>query len=77
MDGTLMKIIDSQALPFIPAGHEDPRAPNAWKKVVFQKADLQLGEVHEMRNVGNEDVEYLAIGITAGTGGRTIVVEQT
>jgi mannose-6-phosphate isomerase-like protein (cupin superfamily) len=38
---------------------------------------IDPGEVHEMRNVGNEDVEYLALGITAGTGGRTIVVERT
>jgi mannose-6-phosphate isomerase-like protein (cupin superfamily) len=33
-------------------------------------------EVHEMWNNGTEAVEYLAIGITAGTGGRTVVVER-
>lgn len=128
-----MRIIDSKDLPFVPAGHEDPRSPNVWKKVLLQKADLRPGtvqmvnwarlpvgkcfalhyhedmqeifvivqgearitvgketallrrgdavlidsrEVHEMRNEGNEDVEYLAIGITAGTGGRTVVVER-
>ena len=34
-------------------------------------------EVHQMRNVGSEDVEYLAIGITSEAGGRTVVVEET
>jgi mannose-1-phosphate guanylyltransferase / mannose-6-phosphate isomerase len=33
-------------------------------------------EVHRMRNIGSEAVDYLAIGITAGTGGKTIVVEE-
>jgi len=33
-------------------------------------------EVHEMRNVGSEDVEYLALGITSEAGGRTVVVEE-
>lgn len=31
-------------------------------------------EVHQMRNVGAEAVEYLAIGITRETGGKTVVV---
>jgi mannose-6-phosphate isomerase-like protein (cupin superfamily) len=33
-------------------------------------------EVHEMRSVGSEDVDYLAIGITGEAGGRTVVVES-
>jgi len=33
-------------------------------------------EVHEMRNAGSEEVEYLAIGITSEEGGRTVVVED-
>ena len=33
-------------------------------------------EIHEMRNVGSEDVEYLAIGVTGEAGGRTVVVEE-
>ena len=33
-------------------------------------------EVHEMRNTGSEEVEYLAIGITSEDGGRTVVVEE-
>jgi len=30
-------------------------------------------EVHEMKNVGGEDLEYLAIGISQGKGGKTIL----
>jgi hypothetical protein len=29
-----------------------------------------------MRNIGDEDVEYLAMGVSAGTGGRTVVVDS-
>jgi len=35
---------------------------------------IDAREVHEMRNDGDEDVEYLAVGITASTGGKTVVV---
>ncbi|MGE5252834.1 MAG: cupin domain-containing protein [Planctomycetaceae bacterium] len=31
------------------------------------------GEVHEMKNAGGEDLEYLAIGISQGKGGKTIL----
>ncbi|MEN6557884.1 MAG: cupin domain-containing protein [Thermoguttaceae bacterium] len=31
-------------------------------------------EVHQMRNVGPEPVEYLAVGITRETGGKTVVL---
>ncbi len=31
-------------------------------------------EVHEMWNAGQEDVEYVVVGITSGAGGRTVVV---
>ena len=31
------------------------------------------GEVHEMKNAGGEDLEYLAIGISRGKGGKTIL----
>ncbi len=31
-------------------------------------------QVHEMKNVGAQDLEYLAIGISRGKGGKTIVV---
>jgi mannose-6-phosphate isomerase-like protein (cupin superfamily) len=33
-------------------------------------------EIHEMRNVGPEEVEYLAVGISGEAGGRTVVVEH-
>ena len=33
-------------------------------------------EVHEMRNAGADDVEYLALGITSEAGGKTVVVEE-
>jgi mannose-6-phosphate isomerase-like protein (cupin superfamily) len=116
----------------VPAGHEDPRNPGVWKKVLFQKAEIQAGhvqminwarlpvgksfaahyhedmqevfiivqgvatiavggervtlergdailidpcEVHEMENTGAEDVEYVALGISRGEGGKTVVVE--
>lgn len=32
-------------------------------------------EVHDMTNIGNEDVLYLVFGISAETGGKTVVVE--
>ena len=119
---------------YVPAGHEDPRDPGVWKKVLFQKADIQAGsvqmvtwakmpagnsfaphyhedmqevfvivkgvarltagertvalgrgdavlidvrEVHQMWNDGEEDVEYVVVGITSGQGGRTVVLEQS
>jgi mannose-6-phosphate isomerase-like protein (cupin superfamily) len=33
-------------------------------------------EIHEMRNHGPEQVEYVVVGITAETGGKTVVVEK-
>lgn len=36
---------------------------------------IDAREVHQMRNTGHEDVEYLAMGITGEAGGRTVVVE--
>ena len=128
-----MEIIRSNDRSFVAAGHEDPRAPGVWKKVLFQRADLQAGsvqmvnwaklpggrsfaahyhedmqeifiilqgavqlsvggetavlqagdsvridprEVHRMDNDGDEDVEYLAIGIVEKAGGRTVVIDE-
>ena len=31
-------------------------------------------EVHEMKNIGGQDLEYLAVGISQGKGGQTVVV---
>jgi mannose-6-phosphate isomerase-like protein (cupin superfamily) len=128
-----VRIVRAADRSFVPAGHEDPVSPGAWKKVLFAKDDLQPGrvqmvnwarmpagktfaphyhedmqemfiilggegeiaiggeradlnagdsvlidarEVHEMRNRGQEDLEYLAIGIAGGVGGKTVVVAQ-
>jgi mannose-6-phosphate isomerase-like protein (cupin superfamily) len=35
---------------------------------------IPVGQVHEMRNIGDEEVEYLVIGISQGKGGKTIVI---
>jgi mannose-6-phosphate isomerase-like protein (cupin superfamily) len=127
-----MRILRASDRSFVPASHEDPRSPGAWKRVLFEKADLQAGvvqminwarlpagsrfaahyhedmqevfiiiqgtaemrvaaetavlnrgdaiaidprEVHQMRNLGDSDVEYLVVGISAGKDGRTVVVE--
>ena len=126
-----MKTIFSTDRPWVPAGHEDPRSPGVWKKVLLDQADLQPGtvrminwarlpigksfaahyhedmqeifiivqgvaqakvgaemvtlrhgdtlvidrrEVHQMWNMGEEEVEYLAMGICGTAGGRTVVV---
>jgi len=45
----------------------------------MRRGDLVVidpGEIHQMRNAGSEDVEYLAIGITGESDGKTIVVKQ-
>ena len=33
-------------------------------------------EVHEMSNAGPDEVEYVVLGISRGTGGKTVVVDQ-
>ena len=40
-----MRIVLAADQSFVPAGHENPLAPGVWKKVLFQKADLQPGTV--------------------------------
>jgi mannose-6-phosphate isomerase-like protein (cupin superfamily) len=40
-----MKIIRGNDKPFIPASHENPLAPGVWKKVLFQRDELQPGAV--------------------------------
>lgn len=37
---------------------------------------IDAREVHQMRNIGEQDVDYLAIGITSEAGGETVVVEE-
>ena len=40
-----MRTIHSADRPFVSAGHEDPQNPGVWKKVLFEKTDLQAGHV--------------------------------
>ncbi len=40
-----MRKIDFEQMVYEAAGHEDVRAPGVWKKVLFRKADLQVGRV--------------------------------
>jgi mannose-6-phosphate isomerase-like protein (cupin superfamily) len=37
---------------------------------------IDARQVHQMRNIGAEEVAYLAMGITAGAGGKTVVVGE-
>ncbi len=126
-----MKLILSNDKSFVPASHENPLAPGVWKKILFQRDELQPGtvqmvnwsrlpagssfaahyhedmqeifiilsgqaqmdvsgetmllgrgdtiaidprEIHRMTNRGNEDVEYVVVGITGNRGGKTVVV---
>ncbi len=40
-----MKLIRSSDKPYVPASHENPLSPGVWKKVLFQREDLQPGTV--------------------------------
>lgn len=43
----------------------------------LQKGDsvlIPIGKVHQLKNSGSEDVEYIVIGITRSKTGKTIVV---
>ena len=35
---------------------------------------VPVGSVHSMENVGKYDVEYIVVGVSKGTGGRTVVI---
>jgi mannose-1-phosphate guanylyltransferase/mannose-6-phosphate isomerase len=35
---------------------------------------IPVGSVHEMENIGTEDVEYVVVGISEGAGGKTVVL---
>ncbi len=37
---------------------------------------VPVAAVHTMHNPGDEDAAYIAIGITTGQGGKTVVVEE-
>ena len=57
---------------------------NGYVKIIVdnEEADLSKGDavviplrsVHEMKNTGTEDVEYIAIGISLGQQGKTVVL---
>src|SRR5208282_134268 len=84
-----MKIIRAADKSFVPASHENPLAPGVWKKILFQRDELQPGTV-QMVNwarlpVGNsfaahyhEDMQEIFM-IVAGeaqmdVGGETVVL---
>jgi len=35
---------------------------------------IPVGSVHEMENIGTEDVEYIVVGISKGADGKTVVL---
>jgi len=35
---------------------------------------IPIGRTHEMKNIGEEEVQYIVIGISQGKGGKTVVV---
>jgi mannose-6-phosphate isomerase-like protein (cupin superfamily) len=46
------------------------------EEAVLEKEDVvvvPIGKVHEMRNIGEEEVEYIVVGISEGKGGKTVV----
>jgi len=49
------------------------------ESVTLQRGDAILidpHEVHEMSNPGPDEVEYLTLGISRSTGGKTVVVDR-
>ena len=81
-----MKIIRTDDKSFIPASHENPLSPGVWKKVLFQRDELQPGTV-QMVNwarlpVGNsfsahyhEDMQEIFI-IVAGEAEMVVAGER-
>lgn len=58
--------------------HGEARLTVGQETVILRRGDavvIEAGETHQMQNLGTEPVEYLAIGISRETGGRTVVVE--
>jgi mannose-6-phosphate isomerase-like protein (cupin superfamily) len=60
-------IIKGRARIFVPGEQAD--------MAEGQAAVIPPGEAHEMKNTGEEDLEYLAVGISRGLGGKTVVVQ--
>lgn len=47
------------------------------ESVLMQPGDTVIvspGEVHQMSNIGDQDVEYLVVGIAGSKNGRTVLV---
>jgi len=73
---------------FRPHYHEDMEEifiilkGKAWIRIQEEEAELgkeevaviPMGQVHEMKNIGNEEVGYIVIGISLGKGGKTVVI---
>lgn len=65
-----MKIFRLKDMEWIPASHENQRAPSAWKKVLLQKADLSEGR-GQMVNWRRMEPEKPFIPITMRTWRRS------
>jgi len=68
---------DMQELFVIITGRAELRVGE--EHVTLQAGDAVLidaGEVHRMWNPGTSDVDYLALGISGGEHGRTVVVDE-
>ncbi len=75
---------------FAPHYHEDMQeifvivqgaveAVVAGESVTLQRGDaivIDPHEVHEMSNLGPEEVEYVVLGISRGRGGKTVVIDR-
>ncbi|MFH1675059.1 MAG: cupin domain-containing protein [Pseudomonadota bacterium] len=47
------------------------------EEAVLEKEDVvvvPVGKIHEMKNIGEEDVEYIVVGVSQEKGGKTVVV---
>jgi mannose-6-phosphate isomerase-like protein (cupin superfamily) len=38
---------------------------------------IEQGAKHKMKNIGDENVEYIAIGVVEKAGGKTVVVDES
>ncbi len=69
---------DMQELFVVMSGEVEMTAGN--ETVHLRRGDaviVERGEIHQMCNAGDDDVEYLAIGLAPDTGGQTVIVPDT
>ena len=67
---------DMQELFVMMQGRVQLRVDN--QQQILEKGDsvlIDAGSVHRMDNIGDEDAEYLVVGVSAGRGGKTVVSE--